>query len=253
MSITAKRTKRRLFSINARRLVRTLGEICARKGVRCLHIGTDYVFDGEKRTPYTETLTQRALAIRRLWRFEARRRPERCWRRSGGHLAVRVSWVFGPDRPSFIDQVLQRARQEEQAAAIADKWAVPTYTLDAAALLHPFLRDVPEGGILHLCNGGGCTWQEYGQFCPRLRGERRGGNESAHGRSAENGRSQGLCGEKRPPYTVMSSAKLSSLTGVVPRPWQEAVEKLHSRPYLRPVSSGARGRPERAENRPKGP
>src|ERR1043166_2402963 len=32
--------------------VQQIAEICARKKARCIHIGTDYVFDGEKRSPY---------------------------------------------------------------------------------------------------------------------------------------------------------------------------------------------------------
>src|SRR6266478_8533395 len=35
--------------------VRHLGQICATRGARCVHISTDYVFDGEKREPYLET------------------------------------------------------------------------------------------------------------------------------------------------------------------------------------------------------
>src|SRR5438132_1599488 len=34
--------------------VRELAEISARKNARMIHISTDYVFDGEKSTPYTE-------------------------------------------------------------------------------------------------------------------------------------------------------------------------------------------------------
>src|SRR5688572_12856146 len=34
--------------------VQTLAEICARKHRRCIHISTDYVFDGAKNSPYTE-------------------------------------------------------------------------------------------------------------------------------------------------------------------------------------------------------
>ncbi len=30
---------------------------------------------------------------------------------------------------------------------------------------------------------------------------------------------------KRPPYTVMSTSRLAGLTGVAPRPWQEAVRE----------------------------
>jgi hypothetical protein len=37
-----------------------------------------------------------------------------------------MSWVFGPDRPSFVDQILKRAQETEDLSAIADKWAVPT-------------------------------------------------------------------------------------------------------------------------------
>jgi dTDP-4-dehydrorhamnose reductase len=138
------------------------------------------------------------------------------------HLAVRVSWVFGPDRPSFIDQILQKAKTSEKVEAIGDKWAVPTYTLDIAQLLRPFLRERREGGLLHLCNSGGCTWQEYGQYaldCAReagvaLQAETVGALKMADLKAFI---------ARRPPYTVMSTSRLAGLTGVAPRPWQEAV------------------------------
>ena len=41
------------MQINAH-AVRTLAEICTAKGARCIHISTDYVFDGAKSRPYTE-------------------------------------------------------------------------------------------------------------------------------------------------------------------------------------------------------
>src|SRR6202022_1644113 len=47
-------------------------------------------------------------------------------------LVVRVSWVFGPDRPSFIDGVIKRARENEHVEAIGDKFSTPTYTRDIA-------------------------------------------------------------------------------------------------------------------------
>src|SRR5215468_11239994 len=34
-----------------------------------------------------------------------------------GHLVVRVSWVFGPDRPSFVDAMIKRAQQDEEIDA----------------------------------------------------------------------------------------------------------------------------------------
>ena len=208
------------FAINAA-AVQSLAELCSRKLRRCIHISTDYVFDGEKTEPYIEEDIARPLGVYAASKLEGERRLLAAWDQ---HLAIRVSWVFGPDRPSFIDQILQRARTTAELAAVADKWAVPTYTLDAARLLRPFLRDVPAGGLLHLCNTGGCTWQEYGQFaldCAARAGLSLVGQRVAPQKMAD----LKAFIARRPVQTVMSTAKLTRLTGQHPRPWREAVEE----------------------------
>jgi dTDP-4-dehydrorhamnose reductase len=201
--------------------VRTIGEICTAKGARCLHISTDYVFDGSKRLPYHET----DLALPVSHYGASKLAGETALHQAGDrHLAVRVSWVFGPDRPSFIDQILQKAQQDEQVSAIADKWAVPTYTKDVATLLRPFLRERPIGGLLHLCNLGSCSWQEYGQYaldCAAAHGVPLRARTVAPLRMAD----LKAFIAKRPPYTVMSTDKLTKLTGQAPRTWQAAVEE----------------------------
>src|SRR5439155_17174549 len=85
-------------------------------------------------------------------------------RRVRRHLVVRVSWVFGPDRPSFIDGVIQRAQENEEVDAIGDKFSTPTYTHDIAQMLPRFFELNVEGGVLHFANAGECTWQEYAQW-----------------------------------------------------------------------------------------
>lgn len=201
--------------------VRTVGQICAAKDRRCLHISTDYVFDGEKREPYTESDPAIPLGVYAASKLAG---EKALFETSNRHLAIRVSWVFGPDRPSFVDQILQKARGTDQLAAVADKWAVPTYTIDAARLLRPLLVDVPTGGPMHVCNAGSCTWQEYGQFaldCAVSLGIPLKGRTVAPLQMAD----LKAFVAKRPVYTVMSTARFSELTGLTPRPWQEAVEE----------------------------
>ncbi len=201
--------------------VRVLAEICTKKGSRCIQISTDYVFDGAKAGAYTEE--DAALPISHYG--ASKREGELALLDvSDKHLAVRVSWVFGPDRPSFIDQILQRARTEDSAAAIADKIAVPTYTLDAARLLRPLLFQKPAGGLLHLCNAGQCTWQEYGQYALDCATEA-GMVLKAHKVSALKMADLKAFIAKRPPNTVMSTDKLASLIGERPRDWREAVRE----------------------------
>src|SRR5260370_22855983 len=63
------------------------------------------------------------------------------------NLIVRVSWVFGPDRPSFVDGIIKRAREEGQVDAVADKFSTPTYTGDVARMLPQFFMSDTVAGV----------------------------------------------------------------------------------------------------------
>lgn len=212
------------FRINAD-AVRTMGEICAKKGRRCIHISTDYVFDGEKPTGYTEEDEARPISVYGASKRAGEVALLEVWDR---HLVVRVSWVFGPDRPSFVDGILKRALEGEKVEAIADKTAVPTFTLDAAELLRPFLSQLPEGGLLHLCNAGACSWQEYGQLAIDTAAA---AGLPIKGKTVAPLRMADLTAfiAKRPVNTAMATDKLARLSGVKPRPWEDAVREYVNR------------------------
>jgi len=200
--------------------VREIGALCARKHVRCLHISTDYVFDGESTRPYTETDEARAISVY----GESKLRGEHAlFETSDDHLAVRVSWVFGPDRPSFIDGILKRALESYTAEAIGDKWSAPSFTLDLAGMLHPFLQDIPSSGLLHASNTGACTWREYGEYALQCAAAAGVPVKTTQVKSLPMAGMKAFVA-KRPVYTVLSSEKLASLTGTAPRSWQAAVE-----------------------------
>jgi len=207
------------FRINSG-AVATLADVCARKKARCVQISTDYVFDGTKDEPYTEEDEPRPIS-----RYgESKLSGERCLHAvADKHLAVRVSWIFGPDRPSFVDQILQRALEQERVEAIADKVSVPTYTLDAARLLRPLVEDSSIDGVVHLCNTGACSWQEYGQHaldCALAAGLPLKARKVEPLALAD----MKAFVARRPVYSPLSTSKLTRLTGLTPRPWQEAVE-----------------------------
>src|SRR5712691_938855 len=205
------------FRINAE-APRVLAEICRDKNAKLIHFSTDYVFDGEKREPYTEDDVAKPISVY----GESKREGEKLVLQTHGHLVVRVSWVFGPDRPSFIDGMIKRARESDQVDAIADKISTPTYTRDIAQALPQFLDSDAPGGILHFANSGECSWQEYAQFsvdCCRSLGIPL---------KAKMVRTLKLSDMKnwvarRPVYSVLSTEKFFSLTGTTPRNWRDAV------------------------------
>ena len=196
-----------------------LAEICAEKQARFIHISTDYVFDGEKREPYTEEDEAKPVSVYGQSKLEGERQALEANAQS---LIVRVSWVFGPDRPSFIDWAVGQAREKEEVKAIADKWAAPTYTTDLAELLKPLLSETSVAGVLHLANRGECTWQEYAQWaldCCHAEGLPM--KARAIGKSALAEMKSFIA--KRPVYSVLSTAKYEAVTGQIPRPWRETV------------------------------
>src|SRR6266404_6841173 len=110
------------FRINAE-APRVVAEICRDKNAKLIHFSTDYVFDGEKREPYDENDEARPISVYGESKREGERRALKANDRA---LIVRVSWVFGPDRPSFIDWALKQARAHDEVKAISDKFATPT-------------------------------------------------------------------------------------------------------------------------------
>jgi dTDP-4-dehydrorhamnose reductase len=198
---------------------RVLAEICAQKKARFIHVSTDYVFDGEKREPYTEADVAKPIS---LYGESKREGERRALETNDQALVVRVSWVFGPDRPSFVDWAIGQARERDDVKAIADKWATPTYTLDLAEWLKPLIASGDATGILHLANTGECSWQEYAQWaleCCDAKGIAMKARTIGASALAE----MKSFVAKRPVYSVLSTSKYEALTGMAPRGWQDAV------------------------------
>ena len=242
------------FRINAE-APRVLAEICGEKNAKLIHFSTDYVFDGKKRAPYTEEDEADPISVYGESKLAGEKNVLAAQNR---HLIVRVSWVFGPDRPSFIDAMIKRAQENEKVDAIADKFSTPTYTHDIAGMLRRFFPGETVagigdpgrvaagrcdagvtapgysacdfGGILHFANAGKCSWQEYAQWA--LDCCRDGGiplRTTTVGALTLRDMSSWVA--RRPAYSVLSSAKYAELTGKTPRAWREAVADYITRFY----------------------
>ncbi len=210
------------FVVNAE-APRLLAQIANEKSAKLIHFSTDYVFDGKKTAPYTEEDKAIPLSVYGESKLDGERRALDV---SSQHLVVRLSWVFGPDKPSFIDQIIQRARENEAVTAVADKFSSPSYTIDVASWLRLAI-DKNANGILHLANNGGCSWQEWAQYaidvCRNLgiplKADRVGGVSLADMKHFV---------AQRPVYTVLSTSKFAALVGVEPRHWRAAVAEYIS-------------------------
>ncbi len=210
--------------------------VCVKKGARLIHVGTDYVYAGDDATPRHEddpTVPASIYGESKLAGDQAVVAADPRF------LVLRTSWVFGPGRPSFLDFMIERAREHENVVAISDKVSTPCYALDFADMLDPLLTLPDIGGIVNLCNTGSCNWQEYAQHgvdCARRFGVPVKSPTIGSTKLADFANFVA----KRPVHTAMSTDKYARLTGLQPRSWQDAVEAF-VRDYVAPAAlRGAR-------------
>jgi dTDP-4-dehydrorhamnose reductase len=201
---------------------RNLAHACGAKKVPFIYVSTDYVFDGKKNSPYTETDPVHPVNIYGMTKLE------------GEHYAaalcpvsviVRTSWLFGAGNPSnFVNAVLARLRREKSVSVLDDQEDSPTYVGDLAEALESIGAATAEKAkkgtvsheIYHVCNAGSAT--RYGMTLKMkeilgLRTEvKRMDAAALAGRLAI-----------RPRFAVMSTARYEKAFGKL-RPWEEALK-----------------------------
>ncbi|HEV3056028.1 MAG TPA: dTDP-4-dehydrorhamnose reductase [Solirubrobacteraceae bacterium] len=127
-------------------------------GAWTVHVSSDYVFDGSKRSPYVESDPVgpvSAYGHSKLAGEEAvaAAAPD-------SHTIVRSSWLFGVAGSCFPKTILKLAAERPVLRVVDDQVGCPTYTGHlAGALLDLAERRVP--GVVHVAGGGSCSWFEF--------------------------------------------------------------------------------------------
>ena len=198
-----------------------LAAFCAAHDRRMIHISSDYVFPGSPPTLLRETDPTSPC---NHYGHSKLAGEKAVLSNHPAALVVRVSWLFGPDKPSFPDMILRTALEQDHVSAVNDKWSSPSYSEDLADWLLALIEHHPEAsGLLHLCNEGAPSWQEYGQatldIALHMRLPVKTRTVTGHTMS---GFTPFIAA--RPPHTALDTTKFQILTGIRPRPWQDALE-----------------------------
>lgn len=200
---------------------------CRETGRKLLHFSTDYVFDGID--PGLRTDEDRAAPLSVYGKTKLA--GEQAVLAAGGTV-MRVSWVFGPEKPAFPEQILDRALAGLELAAVADKFSRPTFTRDLAGWVGGWLDAGAPGGCFHACNGGPLT--SWHGIAVEILGFLAGKGIGTPPLNALRLEEMAAFRAPRPRHTGMDNTKLASLLGREPRDWREALrEHLESRPISR--------------------
>lgn len=140
--------------------VGTLAQHAKQQGTKLVHISTDFVFDGSKRTPYLTSDTPNPVSAYGHSKLLGEQKLQEV--NPPGWIIARTAWLYGPNGASFPKAILTAARAGKPLKVVSDQQGCPTYTFDmAAGLLN--LIDVNASGIFHLVNSGETTWFGFTQ------------------------------------------------------------------------------------------
>lgn len=151
------------FQVNGA-AVGEIARVARAMGVPVLHLSTDYVFDGEKPSPYQETDGVNPIGVYGRSKLEG----ENQLTASGAdHVILRTAWVYSPFGKNFLRTILRLASERDTLKIVADQRGNPTSALDIAdgvlnVIDHLLASPVSElRGVLHLAGSGEASWAEF--------------------------------------------------------------------------------------------
>ena len=147
-------------------LPRALADACSALDIPLVHVSTDYVFDGEKRSPYLETDVPNPLSVYGATKLEGDLAIERAGLRRWAIL--RTSWVVSDIGETFPVKLLRRAKAGAPLRVVDDQWGCPTAASDLAnAMQSVGLRllddDGAAVGLFNFCGASDMSWRGFAE------------------------------------------------------------------------------------------
>lgn len=187
----------------------------AKLGIPLIYISTDFVFDGSKKTPYTEKDLTAPLSIYGKSKFAGEAKTAAL----NKYMIVRSGWLYGRDGKNFPEAILKKAEREKEIRVVDDQAGTPTYTKDFARAIGRLISvgtDVSE--IYHISNKGEVSWFEYAKEILKIAGIN--DVKVVPIKTKESGRPA-----ERPHFSVLDNTKFEKAIGSAMRPWQEALRE----------------------------
>ena len=143
---------------------RNLAAGCRMQGSKLIHISTDYVFDGKKKSPYAETDIPRPLNVYAITKLAGEHFVAA---ETQNHMIVRVSGIYGKQRcmakgRNFINAMLQQYRAGKTIRVVTDEILTPTSTVEIARQIREMIREHLTG-LFHVSAEGACSWHAFAQ------------------------------------------------------------------------------------------
>ena len=196
--------------------VAIMARVAKRHGARMVHVSTDYVFDGNSCTPYTEQMHTCPRSAYGRTKLEG----ERLLIDTLGDDAVilRTAWLYSPYGKNFVKTMLALGKDKPALKVVFDQVGSPTCARDLArAIVTVITAPQWHPGIYHYSNEGVISWYDFAIAIHRMAGITTCDVQPCHS-------DEFPARAHRPAYSVLDKTKFKTTYGVTVPYWQDSLE-----------------------------
>ena len=206
------------YAINRMGVIQ-LVQFCQEYEIKLIHFSTDFVFDGEANTPYTEDSFTGPKSIYGASKLAG---EEVILQSALSAVVIRTSWLYSPFGHNFCKTMLRLSTDRSELSVVNDQIGTPTSALDLARVVFQIIQsglpDTPE--LFHVSNAGQCSWADFArEIFNQKRLPVTVNNTTTEAFNAP---------APRPKYSVLSTEKLLFTYGIAMRPWKDALKEVLS-------------------------
>lgn len=199
-----------------------LAEVCKEFEVVLLHISTDFVFDGNKKTPYKEVDNTNPSGVYGQTKLDGELAIQAIWHK---HYIVRTSWVYSQFGNNFLKTMLRLASERTTLSVVNDQIGTPTNAIDLAETLVEIIITTNQQpandnfGIYNFSNEGQCSWYEFAKKIFEFN------NIQIDLKPIPT--TDFPTPAKRPKYSVLDKSKIIDTFGLQIKSWEESLAQLY--------------------------
>jgi dTDP-4-dehydrorhamnose reductase len=198
-----------------------LAKAASEDNILLIHISTDFIFGGDRKTPYTEEDKAVPESVYAKTKADGEQEVVKNSKRA---VIFRTSWLYSEFGHNFVKTILRLAEERQEINVVNDQIGTPTYATDLAETilrLLPELTKINQGTeILHFSNEGIASWYDFAKEIVQQSGLKCKVNPIST--------KQYPLPAKRPAYSVLDKSKIKSRYGIDIPDWREGLRRCLS-------------------------
>ena len=191
-----------------------LAKICSELRIRLIHLSTDYVFDGSKKTPYKESDKTNPINYYGLTKLNGEKNILKYQLENS--VIIRTSWLYSEKQNNFVSNILKKIKKSEDIYITSEQYGSPTNAYDLAGFILYIIPRIKNKKTLiyHFSNEGFCSRLEFAQKI----------NELVGGSSKIISKIIRKKNEIRPKFSALDSGKIVKLFNFKNLSWSESLK-----------------------------